>query len=66
MEDHGVFKKMNSEGDVWRTTGTGAQILADLGVHKMCVLGPKKNYLGLSGYNLEIVDHILCEEHSDE
>jgi 3,4-dihydroxy 2-butanone 4-phosphate synthase/GTP cyclohydrolase II len=35
----------------WRTTGTGSQILADLGVHKITVLGEQKTYFGLSGFN---------------
>jgi len=33
----------------WRTTGTGARILADLGVHKLKVLGAQKKYVALSG-----------------
>ncbi|MEE9425376.1 MAG: bifunctional 3,4-dihydroxy-2-butanone-4-phosphate synthase/GTP cyclohydrolase II [Methylococcales bacterium] len=62
MEDNGVNLQSNTETENWRTTGTGAQILADLGIHQICVLGPKKNYLGLSGYDIQIVDHILCED----
>jgi len=60
MEDHGLeLGQANTPQDDWRTTGTGAQILADLGVHKLRVLGssPKK-YLGLSGYDLEIVEFV--------
>jgi len=60
MEDMGVdIKQDKLDGDDWRTTGSGAQILADLGVRKMRVLGaaPKK-YLGLSGYDLEVVEFV--------
>lgn len=60
MEDHGVSSQdIYERGEDWRATGTGAQILADLGVKKLRVLGnsPKK-YLGLSGYGLEVVEYV--------
>lgn len=63
MEDHGVeLAPRDEKTDDWRTTGTGAQILADLGMHKLRVLGssPKK-YLGLSGYGLEVVEYVSCD-----
>ena len=63
MEDHGVeLPPADTYPDDWRTTGAGAQILADLGVRKLRVLGstPKK-YLGLSGYGLEIVEFVGCQ-----
>jgi 3,4-dihydroxy 2-butanone 4-phosphate synthase/GTP cyclohydrolase II len=61
MEDNGIEHSNQREGNFdWRTTGTGAQILADLGVHKMRVLGEERNYVGLSGYNLEIVEYVSC------
>lgn len=58
MEDNGVMstdqavKKMD-----WRTTGTGARVLTDLGVSQLKVMGTEKKYFGLSGYNLEVVEH---------
>ncbi len=58
LQDNGVVAvdiedpKMN-----WRTTGTGARVLADLGVRKLKVMGAEKKYFGLSGYNLEVVEH---------
>ena len=62
MEDHGFEKPAPEEaGDDWRTTGTGAQILADLGAHKLRVMGAPKKYLGLSGYDLEVVDYVSCD-----
>ena len=63
MEDHGVeISRDRFEERDWRATGTGAQILADLGIHKLRVLAntPKK-YLGLSGYDLEVVEVVTCE-----
>jgi 3,4-dihydroxy 2-butanone 4-phosphate synthase / GTP cyclohydrolase II len=62
MEDHGVAPAIGEERrEDWRTTGTGAQILADLGVRKLRILGVRKKYLGLSGYDLEVVEHVVCE-----
>jgi len=59
MEDNGVFLNRGQQRTKdWRTTGTGSQILADLGVHKLKVLGEQKNYFGLSGFDLEVVDRI--------
>ncbi|SMF95174.1 3,4-dihydroxy 2-butanone 4-phosphate synthase / GTP cyclohydrolase II [Methylomagnum ishizawai] len=63
MQDHGIaIAPPEEHSEDWRTTGTGAQILADLGVHKLRVLGssPKK-YLGLSGYGLEVVEYVAAE-----
>lgn len=59
MEDKGLMintqkAKINSDG---RTTGTGSRILADLGVHKLKVLGTQKKYIGLSGFDLEVVEY---------
>ncbi len=42
----------------WRTTGTGARILADLGVKKLKVLGVQKKYIALSGFDLEVSEHV--------
>jgi 3,4-dihydroxy 2-butanone 4-phosphate synthase / GTP cyclohydrolase II len=39
----------------WRRHGVGAQILADLGVHRLRVLGTPRRFLGLGGFGLEIV-----------
>ena len=59
MQDNGVVNPVKDEkSDAWRTTGTGSQILTDLGVHKIQVLGPHKTYFGLSGFNIELVDNI--------
>lgn len=41
-----------------RTYGSGAQILLDIGVRKMRVLGAPKRLSGLSGFNLEIVEYL--------
>jgi len=41
----------------WRRHGVGAQILADLGVRQLRVLGTPRRFLGLSGFGLEIVGY---------
>lgn len=41
-----------------RTYGVGAQILVDLGVGRMRVLGSPKKLFGLSGFGLEIVEYL--------
>lgn len=41
-----------------RTYGIGAQILLDIGVHKMRVLGAPRRLSGLSGFNLEVVEYV--------
>jgi 3,4-dihydroxy 2-butanone 4-phosphate synthase/GTP cyclohydrolase II len=42
----------------WRTTGIGAQILADLGLKRLRVLGTPRRYVGLAGYGLEVVEYV--------
>ncbi|HET7359302.1 MAG TPA: 3,4-dihydroxy-2-butanone-4-phosphate synthase [Rhodanobacteraceae bacterium] len=42
----------------WRQLGLGAQILADLGVRRLRVLGTPRKLVGLAGFGLEVVDHV--------
>ncbi len=44
-----------------RTFGVGAQILSDLGVHRMRVMSSPVIMHGLSGFDLEVVEHIQGE-----
>lgn len=41
-----------------RTVGIGSQILADLGVRQMRLLGAPRRYHGLAGFGLQIVEYI--------
>ncbi len=41
-----------------RTFGIGAQILTDLGVHKMRVMSAPKKMHALSGFDLEVIEYI--------
>ncbi len=62
LEDNGVITSgSNAEAADWRMTGTGSRILADLGVHKLKVLGTHKKYIGLSGFDLEVSEHVEKE-----
>ncbi|MFL6593610.1 MAG: 3,4-dihydroxy-2-butanone-4-phosphate synthase [Luteimonas sp.] len=42
----------------WRRNGAGAQILADLGLGRLRVLGTPRRQVGLAGYGLEVVDYL--------
>ncbi len=42
----------------WRRNGAGAQILADLGLGRLRVLGTPRRQSGLAGYGLEIVETV--------
>ncbi|BCX89603.1 3,4-dihydroxy 2-butanone 4-phosphate synthase/GTP cyclohydrolase II [Methylomarinovum tepidoasis] len=58
LEDNGVEMPQEESPEDWRTTGTGAQILADLGLRKLRVLGAPKKFKGLPGFGLEVVDYV--------
>jgi 3,4-dihydroxy 2-butanone 4-phosphate synthase/GTP cyclohydrolase II len=58
LADNGIPQNNSTEIADWRTTGTGARILADLGVHKLKVLGAQKKYIALSGFDLEVAEHV--------
>jgi 3,4-dihydroxy 2-butanone 4-phosphate synthase/GTP cyclohydrolase II len=62
MEDNGVSGYTETQADSdWRTTGTGSRILADLGVRRLKVMGVQKKYVGLSGFDLEVVEFVDTE-----
>ena len=42
----------------WRRNGAGAQILADLGLKQLRVLGTPRRQVGLAGYGLEVVEYV--------
>ena len=48
-----------------RTYGMGAQILADLGVRRMRVLGAPKKLHGLAGFGLEVVQYVDLSGRED-
>ncbi len=42
----------------WRRNGAGAQILADLGLSRLRVIGTPRRQVGLAGYGLEVVEYV--------
>lgn len=42
----------------WRRNGAGAQILNDLGLRQLRVIGTPRRQVGLAGYGLEVVDYV--------
>jgi 3,4-dihydroxy 2-butanone 4-phosphate synthase/GTP cyclohydrolase II len=42
----------------WRQLGLGAQMLADLGVHQLRVLGTPRKLVALAGFDLEVVEYV--------
>jgi 3,4-dihydroxy 2-butanone 4-phosphate synthase/GTP cyclohydrolase II len=42
----------------WRRNGAGSQILADLGLGKLRVLGTPRRQIGLAGFGLEVVEYV--------
>ena len=42
----------------WRELGVGAQILADLGLRRLRVMGTPRNFVGLAGFGLEVVEYV--------
>jgi 3,4-dihydroxy 2-butanone 4-phosphate synthase/GTP cyclohydrolase II len=41
----------------WRRNGAGSQILADIGLGKLRVLGTARKQVGLAGFGLEVVEY---------
>jgi 3,4-dihydroxy 2-butanone 4-phosphate synthase/GTP cyclohydrolase II len=50
-----------SQDMVYRQIGTGAQILQDLGVHKMRLMSAPLRFTAISGFDLEVVEQISPE-----
>ncbi|MDR2871169.1 MAG: 3,4-dihydroxy-2-butanone-4-phosphate synthase [Xanthomonadaceae bacterium] len=46
----------------WRRNGSGAQILADLGLGKLRVLGTPRRQIGLAGFGLDVVEYVAFGE----
>lgn len=57
QQDRGTDNSSAKMGWDLRTFGVGAQILSDLGVKKMRVLGTPTKLTGLSGFGLELVGY---------
>ncbi|MBT8149587.1 MAG: 3,4-dihydroxy-2-butanone-4-phosphate synthase [Pseudomonadales bacterium] len=49
-----------SKGTASLNVGVGSQILRQLGVSKMRLMGPEKHYNAISGFDLEVVEWVGC------
>lgn len=61
LRDSGVHLPEQERDPNLRVYGIGAQILADLGVHRMRVLSAPKKIHGLAGFGLEVVEYVECD-----
>ncbi len=66
LTDRTSFPAIEKEKKVrlpeYRTIGAGSQILRELGVHRMRLLSSQIKFSGLSGFDLEIVEFVVCED----
>ncbi len=62
IQDMGIESVTDVPSPDLRMLGVGSQILADLGVGKMRVMGTPKKVHGLSGFGLEIVEYVGTSE----
>lgn len=58
LQDRGVNLPRPPDSTDLRNYGLGAQILSDLGVRRMRVMGAPRKLHGLSGFGLEIVEYV--------
>ena len=56
----------NRRSQELRTYGIGAQIISDLGIRKMRVLGAPLRLSGLSGFGLEVVEYVEAEQSGSD
>jgi 3,4-dihydroxy 2-butanone 4-phosphate synthase/GTP cyclohydrolase II len=57
-QDSPPLGAVHEEQHEWRQHGLGAQMLADLGVRRLRVLGTPRQLVGLGGFGLEVIDHV--------
>ncbi|MDZ4350390.1 MAG: 3,4-dihydroxy-2-butanone-4-phosphate synthase [Xanthomonadaceae bacterium] len=58
LHDHPEPAHGDGRAQEWRRNGAGSQILADLGVGKLRVIGTPRRQIGLGGYGLEVVEYL--------
>jgi len=61
QSDQSILQSMDHSSRVWndvKTYGVGAQILSDLGVKKMRILGSPVKLHGLKGFGLEVTEYV--------
>ncbi|CAK0767771.1 hypothetical protein CCP3SC15_3710001 [Gammaproteobacteria bacterium] len=58
LRGRGIQLPLQERGEELRSYGIGAQILVDLGIHRMRVLSAPKRVHALSGFGLEVVEYV--------
>jgi Xaa-Pro dipeptidase len=58
LQDRGINLPRPEPSSDLRGYGAGAQILADIGVRKMRIIGAPKKLHGLAGFGLEVVEYV--------
>jgi 3,4-dihydroxy 2-butanone 4-phosphate synthase/GTP cyclohydrolase II len=58
LEEEDPAQRASKASQELRTFGLGAQILGDLGVRKMRVIGSTKKMHGLSGFGMEVIEYV--------
>jgi 3,4-dihydroxy 2-butanone 4-phosphate synthase/GTP cyclohydrolase II len=58
LQDENLGRRSAGEDGDWRRHGLGAQILRDLGLARIRVLGTPRRFRGLSGFGIEVVEYV--------
>lgn len=61
LSEKGVKLPQPMPSDDMRTYGVGAQILTEIGLRKLRILGTPKRFHGLAGFGLEITEYVDCD-----
>ncbi|MDX2425971.1 MAG: bifunctional 3,4-dihydroxy-2-butanone-4-phosphate synthase/GTP cyclohydrolase II [Cycloclasticus sp.] len=61
LKDKGVAQPVSQPVVDSRSVGVGCQILTELGIKKLKLLGTPIKYTGLAGFDIEIVEHVSLD-----
>ena len=61
LKEKGVSQPVSQQSVDSRTVGVGCQILSELGIKKLKLLGTPMKYTGLAGFDIEIVEHVSLD-----
>ncbi|HIF17614.1 MAG TPA: 3,4-dihydroxy-2-butanone-4-phosphate synthase [Cycloclasticus sp.] len=61
LKEKGVDQPASQQLVDSRTVGVGCQILSNLGIKKLKLLGTPMKYTGLAGFDIEIVEHVSLD-----
>lgn len=61
LKEKGVSQPTTAQAVDPRTVGVGCQILSELGINRLKLLGSHTKYTGLAGFDIEIVEHVSLD-----